>query len=206
MNLLIIFLTGLTTGGLSCLAVQGGLLTGIIANQKDQEFEAIVDDKQTRKQKNRRDYLKKLQSKNFSLASFDQLDWMPVTMFLASKLVAHTILGFLLGALGSTISLTLGVRLAFQFFTAAFMFATAMNLLDVHPIFRYVAFQPPKFIQKMIRSTSKSQALFAPAVLGLMTIGGTSYQHWQSDPGRPDYVRFRAGHFAAIRPDRGGHS
>ena len=95
---------------------------------------------------------------------------MPVAMFLSTKLIAHTILGFLLGLLGSAITLSLGVRLGFQVFTAIFMFATAMNLLDVHPIFRHLAFQPPKFLQRMIRNTSKSRALFAPAVLGLMTI------------------------------------
>jgi len=34
-NLLYIFLTGLTTGGLTCLAIQGGLLTSVIANQEN---------------------------------------------------------------------------------------------------------------------------------------------------------------------------
>ncbi len=150
MNLWVIFLTGLTTGGLSCLAVQGGLLTSIIANQKEQERTKT--------------------SKNFSLKSFDDLDWMPVGMFLLAKLIAHVILGFLLGALGSTLSLSLNVRLFFQVFTALFMFASAMNLLNVHPIFRYLTFQPPKFIQRMVRNSTKSKALFAPAILGLLTI------------------------------------
>lgn len=138
MNLFIIFLTGLTTGGLSCLAMQGGLLASVIANQKDQEN--------------------------------NESHWLPVTMFLGAKLISHTILGFFLGLLGSAITLSLEVRLAFQFFTALFMFATAMNLLNVHPIFRFVVFQPPKFIQRMVRNSSKSKALFAPAVLGFMTI------------------------------------
>ncbi|MCD8484309.1 sulfite exporter TauE/SafE family protein [Candidatus Woesebacteria bacterium] len=95
---------------------------------------------------------------------------MPVTLFLVSKLIAHTLLGFFLGLLGSAITLSLGVRLAFQTFTAVFMFATAMNLIDVHPIFRFVVFQPPKFIQRIVRNSSKSKALFAPALLGFMTI------------------------------------
>lgn len=146
MNLFIVFLTGLTTGGLSCLAMQGGLLASVIANQKGQERHNNGKDKQ------------------------NQLDWLPVAMFLLAKLISHTILGFLLGLLGSAITLNLGTRLFFQIFTALFMFATAMNLLDVHPIFRYLAFQPPKFLQRLIRGTSKSKALFAPAVLGLMTI------------------------------------
>lgn len=170
MNLFIIFLTGLTTGGLSCLAMQGGLLSSVIANQKDQEREDILEDKQQRKAKNKQQYLKSLQSHNFSLSSFDQLDWLPVGMFLVAKLTSHVILGFLLGALGSAITLSLGIRLAFQIFAALFMFATAMNLLDVHPIFRYVVFQPPKFVQRMVRNSSKSKALFAPAILGLMTV------------------------------------
>jgi len=140
--------------------MQGGLLTSVIANQKEQEHDEIVDEKQGRKTR----------KKNFALKSFDQLDWMPVGMFLLAKLVAYTILGFLLGMLGSTITLSLGVRLAFQIFTALFMFATAMNLLDVHPIFRFVVFQPPKFIQRMVHNSSKSKVLFAPAVLGFMTI------------------------------------
>lgn len=138
MNLLVIFLTGLTTGGLSCLAMQGGLLTSVIANQKGQQI--------------------------------DESDWLPVAMFLGGKLLSHTLFGFLLGALGSVISLSLGVRLVFQVFKALFMFATAMNLLQVHPIFRFVAFQPPKFMQKWIRNSSKSKAIFAPALLGLLTI------------------------------------
>lgn len=156
MNLFLIFLTGLTTGGLSCLAMQGGLLASVIANQKEEEHEHITVSKKKRN--------------DFSFASFDQLDWMPVLMFLTTKLISHTLLGFLLGALGSTITLSLGMRLTFQIFTAFFMFATAMNLLNVHPIFRYVSFQPPKFLQRMVRNTTKSKALFAPALLGALTI------------------------------------
>lgn len=156
MNLFFIFLTGLTTGGLSCLAMQGGLLASVIANQKETERDNLQNSKKN--------------LKHSTLSTFDQLDWMPVLMFLASKLVSHTVLGFLLGWLGSAITLSLGVRLVFQVFTALFMFATAMNLLNVHPLFRFVSFQPPKFLQRMIRKTSKSNALFAPGLLGLLTI------------------------------------
>ena len=69
MNYWIIFLTGLTTGGLSCLAVQGGLLAATLATtaeKKDKLHDAI-----------------------------------PTVVFLASKLVAYTLLGALLGYFGS---------------------------------------------------------------------------------------------------------
>src|SRR4030042_2904220 len=156
MNFLLIFLTGLTTGGLSCLALQGGLLASLVANQKEQEFAGAQGNKKAQR--------------NLALQSCDTLDWLPVLMFLAGKLLIHTLFGFLLGLLGSVISLSLGVRLTFQLFTAIFMFGTAMNLLKVHPIFRYFAFQPPRFLQRLVHGSTKSQAIFAPLTLGLLTL------------------------------------
>ena len=38
-NLISIFLTGLITGGLTCLAVQGGLLASTVAMQEEQKLE-----------------------------------------------------------------------------------------------------------------------------------------------------------------------
>lgn len=155
MNLWAIFLTGLTTGGVSCAAVQGGLLASIIANQKKQE----LAEKNSKGKTQTRD-----------LGQIDQLDWLPVTMFLSAKFVSHVILGFLLGALGSFFTLSLGAQLALQVFTALFMLATAMNFLDVHPIFRHLAFQPPQFMRRLVKNQSKSRALFAPVVLGLFSV------------------------------------
>ncbi len=152
MNLWIVFLTGLTTGGFSCVAVQGGLLTSVITNQKNKEM------------------LQNKSEKSNSPLSFDVLDWVPVVIFLLFKLLFHTILGVFLGLLGSTLTLSLGVRLTFQVLTALFMFATAMNLLNIHPIFRYVVFQPPKFLTKLVKNSSKGSAFFTPAILGAMTI------------------------------------
>lgn len=151
MNLWPIFITGLTTGGISCLAMQGGLLAGVIANQKQLE--------------------KRAKSKNFSnWRAFDKLDWLPVGLFLSAKLISHTLLGFLLGALGSVLTLSLNVRLTFQAFTAVFMLATAANLLNLHPVFRVLAFQPPRFLRQAIKKTGKNGSLFAPAALGFLTI------------------------------------
>jgi len=167
MNLWAIFFTGLTTGGLSCLAMQGGLLTSVIANQKEEEIDDLTLDKSMLKERKRQAYIDAQQGKRTTLHSSD---WLPVTMFLGTKLLAHVILGALLGALGSVVTFSLGLRLTFQVLTSMFMLATAMNLLNVHPIFRYVAFQPPKFLQRLIRNTTKSKAIFAPALLGFMTI------------------------------------
>lgn len=154
MNLWAIFITGLTTGGLSCLAMQGGLLASVIANQKDTELEEK----------------KPVKKHTTLLSSFDELDWLPVTLFLGAKLISHTIFGFFLGWLGSQLELSLTMKLIFQSIAALFMIATALNLLEVHPIFRYVVFQPPKFFQRLIRNTTKGKALFTPALLGFLTV------------------------------------
>lgn len=173
MNLWIIFLTGLTTGGLSCLAVQGGLLTSIIANQKEEEIEEVesteIQVKLTRKERRRAKYFQSLQQ-NTAPKSFDQLDWLPVILFLISKLIAYTLLGFLLGWVGSKLQLSVMMRLIFQGIATLFMFGTAMNLLNVHPIFRYLVIQPPRFVRKWLKNTTRGKAFFTPAVLGLMTI------------------------------------
>jgi sulfite exporter TauE/SafE len=142
MNLWLILLTGLTSGGVTCAAMQGGILASTIANQKKAKVEP----------------------------GFGVDDWGPVASFLTTKLIAHTIFGFFLGWLGSAFALSLGIRLFFQGFAALFMFASAMNLLEVHPIFRFIAFTPPKFARKLIKNNTAADRLFAPGLLGFLTI------------------------------------
>ena len=150
MNLWIVFLTGLTSGGVTCAAMQGGILASTIANQKRSEGQKIPTDAAPN--------------------SFDVGDWGPVTAFLTTKLIAHTILGFFLGWLGSIVTLGLTMRLFFQGFAALFMFASAMNLLEVHPMFRFLAFSPPKFARRLIKNNTVADRLFAPGLLGFLTI------------------------------------
>lgn len=162
MNWWTIFLTGLTTGGLSCLAMQGGILASAIANQKDEELEQASKKSSSKK--------KMRQIANTSPGSFDQLDWLPVGMFLVGKIISHTIFGFFLGFLGSQLELSLAAKLIFQGIAGLFMFATAMNLLEVHPMFRYVVFQPPKFFTRLVRNSAKSKAVFMPFLIGVLTL------------------------------------
>lgn len=142
MNLGLVFLTGLTTGGLSCLAVQGGLLVSLIANLK-------------KKQHNQK---------------LDLLDWLPVAMFLLAKMIAYMVLGFLLGLFGSKISFNETVAAVFQILAALFMFGTAMNLLNVHPVFRYLTITPPAFVRRWLKNGGKSEAMLTPLVLGALTV------------------------------------
>ncbi len=125
------FLTGLTTGGISCLAVQGGLLAT-----------SITEDNR----------------------------YKHVGIFLITKLVAYTILGFLLGAIGSALIISSNLQAWMQIGIGIFMIITALRLLNVHPIFRYFVIQPPKFVYKFMRNEAKSKSIFTPLVLGAMTV------------------------------------
>lgn len=143
MNLWVIFLTGLTIGGLTCLAVQGGLLASVIAAREEEEVEEGVNKKNP---------------------------VFPTLAFLITKLIAYTAFGFLLGAFGSAIGISQNTQIIMQFAAGLYMILIALNLLNVHPIFRYAVIQPPKFLTRKIRNESKSKDIFAPALLGAMTI------------------------------------
>ena len=82
-QIIIAFVTGITTGGLSCLAVQGGLLASSLANQIEQDYSV---------QSNNRKKIKVKPQFNSTL---------PISLFLGAKLIAYTFLGALLGWLGS---------------------------------------------------------------------------------------------------------
>ncbi|MBI5931300.1 MAG: sulfite exporter TauE/SafE family protein [Chloroflexi bacterium] len=150
MNLWVIFLTGLTTGGLSCLAVQGGLLATAITGQSH-----------TGRQKKLHDEVLKMQ--------VAANPW-PVVYFLAAKLLAYTALGFLLGAVGSALQISPKTEAVMQLVAAFYMLVTALNLLEVHPIFRYFVLQPPSFLTRRVRNQARQQSLYTPVILGAMTV------------------------------------
>lgn len=133
------FLTGLTTGGISCLAVQGGLL----ASSVDQTEKNVETDKHL---------------------------WFSTTIFLLSKLIAYTALGFLLGSIGATLTLSPKMLGMVQIAAGLFMLATAARFANIHPVFRYFVFQPPRFVYKLLKRTSRDSSWIAPASLGFLTV------------------------------------
>lgn len=142
-DLWVIFLTGLTVGGLTCLAVQGGLLASVIAAREEKEIES---------RKNVKNSL-----------------W-PVGAFIIAKLIAYSALGFLLGLFGGALNISQEIQVWTQAIAGAYMIAVALNLLNIHPAFRYVIIQPPRFLARLVRNQSKSKDLFSPALLGAMTV------------------------------------
>jgi sulfite exporter TauE/SafE len=151
-QLMLAFITGLTTGGLSCLAVQGGLLASSLAHQIEQDYLG-----RTAKEK------KAGQEVRVNSAT-------PILLFLVSKLVAYTLLGALLGLLGSYLTLSPMSRAMMMIFIGVFMIGNALRMLNLHPVFRYFSIEPPRFITRYIRRTAKGTETFTPLALGALTV------------------------------------
>src|SRR5258708_648002 len=131
------FITGLTSGGISCLAVQGGFLASSVAQTENT-------------------------SKNHKLKQ--------IALFLGSKIFAYTLFGVLLGIGGSILVISFRAQAWIQILAGLFMIATAANLLNLHPIFRYTVIRPPKFAYKLLKRKSTDASLVAPAFLGFLTV------------------------------------
>lgn len=160
-NLILAFITGLTTGGLSCLAVQGGLLASSLAGQIEKDVQAASS--QAGKRKGAK------ANPTPQRAGMAQ----PILAFLVAKLLAYTVLGFLLGLVGQMFQLSPIARAFLQIAIGIFMFGTAMRMLNVHPIFRYFAFEPPAALRRKLRRTAANgseSSLATPIFLGLLTV------------------------------------
>jgi len=127
------FVTGLTAGGISCLAVQGGLLASSLSQVSENSKRAASG------------------------------------IFVASKIGAHVILGALLGLFGAALQITPVVQGWLQIFAGVYMLATAANILQLHPVFRFVVIQPPKWAYRLIKKESRRE-VFGSALLGALTI------------------------------------
>jgi sulfite exporter TauE/SafE len=155
-QLVVAFVTGITTGGLSCLAVQGGLLASSLAHQIEQDY--VEQSAHQKKGKGK----VAVQPRSSSA--------LPILLFLIAKLVAYTLLGALLGWLGSYLTLSPITRAVLMIAIGVFMIGNALRMFNVHPIFRYFSVEPPKFITRYIRRTAKGTDTFTPVFLGALTV------------------------------------
>src|SRR6266508_2246559 len=155
-QIVVAFVTGITTGGLSCLAIQGGLLASSLAHQIEQDYLENAAHKRKRGSKQ----LPKPRSNSA----------LPISLFLIAKLVAYTLLGALLGWLGSYLTLSPATRAILMILIGVFMLGNALRMFNVHPIFRYFSIEPPKFITRYIRRTAKGTDTVTPLFLGALTV------------------------------------
>lgn len=177
MNLAAVVVTGLLAGGVSCAAVQGGLLTGLITRQHAATAQSATTPRsatgRTSKGGNAQARVGTVGAVQTAQRSTwrDQLgdDLAPVGGFLAGKLVSHTLLGALLGALGGAVQLSVGARTWLQIGAGLLILVFGLAQLGV-PGFRSIVIEPPLSWMKIVRNRARSQAALAPALLGLSTV------------------------------------
>lgn len=141
MNFYTALITGLTTGGLTCLAVQGGLLIGLLAKQ---------------------------QSPDKPAPGWQRLV-LPVSGFLIAKIISYTVFGFLLGLVGSRLQFTTTAQIWVQGIAAAIMILTGIRIIWPHWL-PWLAVNPPASVRRFIRRSAKSELLAGPVILGMLTV------------------------------------
>jgi sulfite exporter TauE/SafE len=169
-NLTAVLLTGLLAGGVSCAAVQGGLLAGLITRQRraghpttrarvpagnQREFNAPA----------KRGAHRTAPPARATLGD----DLTPVGAFLAGKLLSHTALGALLGAVGTAVQLSVRAHTALQLVAGVLIIAFGLAQLGV-PGFRRFVIEPPAAFSRVVLRSTRAQTAFAPALLGLASI------------------------------------
>lgn len=170
MNLSAVLLTGLFAGGVSCAAVQGGLLAGLVARQRAATAPAIPAPSSRRGRAGRaaaRPCGPAPASGSVGSRLVDDLA--PVGGFLAGKLVSHTLLGAALGAAGAAVQLSIGVRTMAQVAAGVLIVVFGLAQLGV-PGFRGITVTPPASWSRFVRGRARSQSALAPAVLGFASV------------------------------------
>jgi sulfite exporter TauE/SafE len=148
-NLWLVFLTGLSVGGLSCLAVQGGLLAAVIA-QREQRAQG--------RPAGTREHMA------------------PVGLFLIGKVAAYTVLGAILGAFGARIPLSMQGWLLLA--AGVFMLVVALQLVSVHPALRRLSFTPPKRVQRLVRRSTRTADGAGPLLVGGLPCSSPAASPW----------------------------
>ncbi len=174
------FVTGVTTGGLSCLAVQAGLLATSVARQAETDVTAQLAIRhvvaQRKKRSNRRLTKDQRRRERAALATQAQPEKpkrrnaaTPIALFLGAKLVAYTLLGIFLGWIGSTQAMmVLAVGTGSPLLGAAIMFAFILGTTPVFFGLAYVATRLGEVLHTRFLHLAGAVVL----ILGLVSIEG----------------------------------
>jgi sulfite exporter TauE/SafE len=165
MNLMAILVTGLLAGGVSCAAVQGGLLTGLVARQQKAASPVPTGKSRGTATKGVGHAAAEFGGWRPQLAA----DLAPVGGFLTGKLVSHTILGALLGGVGTAVELSAHSRALAQLAAGILIVCFGLAQLEV-PGFKGFVITPPASWLRLVRGRARSQAAIAPTLLGFATI------------------------------------
>lgn len=162
MDLFAVLLTGLFAGGVSCAAVQGGLLAGLISRQRTSSVSVAVG-------RHSAATADVASTPSTSLRARIGDDVAPVAGFLVGKLVSHAVLGALLGVLGGAVQISAGARMVLQLVAGVVVVVFGLAQLGV-PGFRRIVVEPPASWMRAVGGRARSQAAMAPTMLGLASV------------------------------------
>src|SRR2546421_77306 len=175
-NLAAVLLTGLFAGGVSCAAVQGGLLTRLITRQRGRAPSPAL----ARSCQSCSSHAGLTTSDTAAagvVSSAQPSSWRgqlgedlaPVGGFLVGKLLSHTVLGALLGTVGGAVQLSIGARTGLQIGAGLLIVILGLAQLGV-PGFRGIVIEPLLSWMRVVRNQARSQVALAPALLGVATV------------------------------------
>lgn len=87
-----------------------------------------------------------------------------------AKLAGYLLLGLLLGQIGESLAWNDTMIIIMQALAGLYMIGLALHFLKVHPALKYLVPEAPEFLTSMVSKESESKSLFAPALLGFLTV------------------------------------
>ncbi|MGQ0842814.1 MAG: urease accessory protein UreH domain-containing protein [Sporichthyaceae bacterium] len=167
MSAVSLFVTGMATGaiagGASCAAVQGGLLAGAVGRRRTSQPEPTPvavgarPDRPASRPAPR------------ALVGRHQDAVVPLSAFLSAKLVSHTLLGAVFGAIGAAAQPSPRTRALLLLAAAGLMVLFALDMLGVKAV-RGLTPRAPEAWTRRVRTSARSDAAITPAILGFLTV------------------------------------
>jgi sulfite exporter TauE/SafE/copper chaperone CopZ len=135
-----ILLIGLVAGTSSCIAVTGGVLISLAAKYNE-AFRSV--------------------------SRFEKFK--PHLFFNIGRIIGYTVFGGLLGALGSTLTISPWTTGVVTLVAAAFMVLMGLKILKLFPSLSRLSFRMPKFLSHKILEMEGKQSKTMPFVVGSLT-------------------------------------
>lgn len=94
----------------------------------------------------------------------------PAFLYNLGRVISYTLVGFIVGGLGSVLNFSLTLQGVIKIFVGVMMIAMGMNLLNVFPFFRKLAIKMPPVFHRL-KPKGKNSALIVGLLNGLMPCG-----------------------------------
>lgn len=167
MSAVSLFFTGMATGaiagGASCAAVQGGLLAGALGRRRTAHPEQVPVAVGAGHAGPAH------ATPRAGLLDRHRDAVVPLGAFLSAKLVSHTLLGAVFGAIGAAAQPSPRTRAVLLLAAAALMVVFALDMLGVRAVRGLVPRAPEPWTRR-VRASARSEAATTPAILGFLTV------------------------------------